>query len=478
MQSHGLISEGYRGLNRRLHLDNADYGTSGKHYAVAVEALCRILKTTDILDYGCGKQTLSQMLVLRDDRFARTIAEYDPAVPGFDVPPSRPSEVLVCTDVMEHIEPAALDGVLRHIASLTGRVAFFAISCEAALKSLSDGRNAHLIRERPEWWRAKLERHFIMLRMFGIPSGFVFIGQSLNDPTNIPDLSEIGPPPEIKTIQGKSVYSDEQRCAHIRSAMLRGLPTVKVLPPHGKTMVLACYGPSLRDTWGEIKKEVAAGADLYTVSGAHQFLIDRGIVPIGHIESDPRPHAALKFGAPHREVCYFIASACHRDTFDRLTGREVWLCHYTSSPAETSLMGQLDQTGVFTIDGGTNVGMCAIGLGSVLGYRRIIIHGMDCSFRADNDILNAPNDKPLDGTLDRARIGFHAGSHPNENQGIYRVWIGGRPFITSGEMLQGAQDFVALETSNRGDYKFELRGDGFLKNLLAEIQTRQTRVAA
>src|SRR5258706_12054842 len=172
--------------------------------------------------------------------------------------------------------------------------------------------------------------------------------------------------------------------------MLRGLSSISVLPPHDGTMVLACYGPSLEETIDDLWAEVAAGGDLFSTSGAHQFLIDRGIVPMGHVETDPRPINVHRMGRPHPGGAYFIASACDRALFDLLHGCEVFLYHVTSSPKETDLIRSMG--GNFTVDGGTNVGMSAIGLGTALGYRRFSIHGMDCSYRADPDLLAARND--------------------------------------------------------------------------------------
>jgi 2-polyprenyl-3-methyl-5-hydroxy-6-metoxy-1,4-benzoquinol methylase len=76
-------------------------------------------------------------------------------VPGRDVLP-KPSDVVVCTDVLEHIEPEKLDAVLDHILRLTGYFAHLVISTRPANAVLPDGRNAHLIVETPDWWLEKI----------------------------------------------------------------------------------------------------------------------------------------------------------------------------------------------------------------------------------------------------------------------------------------------------------------------------------
>ena len=49
-----------------------------------------------------------------------------------------------------------------------------------------------------------------------------------------------------------------------------------------------------------------------------------------------------------------------------------------------------------------------------------------------------------------------------------RVWVGGRPFVSSPQMFQGAQDFAVMATGSI-DCTFALRGDGFLPALMAHI---------
>jgi len=143
-----VISAEYRDINRALHESKKSYGRSGKKWAHYMMHL----QGSSILDYGCGKGSLANVLPFK-------ISEYDPAIPGKDSPP-EPHDVIVCTDVMEHIEPDCLDSVLAHIRSLMKREGFFVIATRPAKKCLPDGRNAHLIIEPWEWWAAKLREHF------------------------------------------------------------------------------------------------------------------------------------------------------------------------------------------------------------------------------------------------------------------------------------------------------------------------------
>lgn len=139
-----LITPEYKQLNKQLHQDNERYGTSGILYARDVMDLCFNYETEDVLDYGCGKSTLANNLPF-------AIKQYDPCIDEHSHEP-YPADIVVCTDVLEHIEPECLEDVLYHIGGLTKKVAYLVVANGKAQKTLSDGRNAHLIQQKSGWW--------------------------------------------------------------------------------------------------------------------------------------------------------------------------------------------------------------------------------------------------------------------------------------------------------------------------------------
>jgi 2-polyprenyl-3-methyl-5-hydroxy-6-metoxy-1,4-benzoquinol methylase len=151
-----LISEAYRASNAELHAREASYGSHAHKRAPAVRKLVEDNGFRSILDYGCGKGSLGAALAGIDLR------EYDPAIPGKDADPD-PADLVACFDVLEHIEPEALDDVLEHIHSLTWKMFVFVISTIPSSKTLEDGRNAHLLVKCPTWWRDKLTRYFSLI---------------------------------------------------------------------------------------------------------------------------------------------------------------------------------------------------------------------------------------------------------------------------------------------------------------------------
>lgn len=148
-----LITPEYAALNRQLHASRVDYGQLGSRHLESVRGIAQVFQVRSILDYGCGKQTLLESLRLP---YARG---YDPCIPGLDLEPA-PAELVICTDVLEHVEPSCIDEVLDHLRHLTKRVLFVAISLRPAKKTLPDGRNTHLLIQPAKWWLVKLFERF------------------------------------------------------------------------------------------------------------------------------------------------------------------------------------------------------------------------------------------------------------------------------------------------------------------------------
>lgn len=144
-----LISNKYLKQNRLLHEAPAGFGGSGWKHAQAIVDFAREIAAKSILDYGCGECTLRP--AIKKLGFRDFIGEYDPARFGKEAPP-KPADLVVCTDVMEHVEPALVDNVLRHIRGLAGRGCFMVVATRPANKILPNGENAHLIVASAEWW--------------------------------------------------------------------------------------------------------------------------------------------------------------------------------------------------------------------------------------------------------------------------------------------------------------------------------------
>lgn len=162
-----LLTSEYKDQQKQLHESNVSYGTSSTIYKSQISGLIDFFKPAGVLDYGCGKGRAA-------DFITKPLALYDPCIAGRDSPP-KPSAMVICTDVLEHIEPDCLVSVLDHLKDLTLRLGFFAIHTGPALKILNDGRNAHLIQEDFRWWLPKLWERFDILSYNQSGAGFYVI---------------------------------------------------------------------------------------------------------------------------------------------------------------------------------------------------------------------------------------------------------------------------------------------------------------
>ena len=111
-----------------------------------------------LLDYGCGKATLGEALKARSSECSKlTLVNYDPAIEKFAQSP-EPCDLVVCSDVLEHVEPECLNDVLADLRRLAKKAALLVISTRPSGKFLPDGRNAHLIIQPAAWWMPKLRK--------------------------------------------------------------------------------------------------------------------------------------------------------------------------------------------------------------------------------------------------------------------------------------------------------------------------------
>jgi hypothetical protein len=150
-QQDELISTGYRDELQGQHDRVPKWATDGHKHAPQVRQLIDQLQPKTVLDYGCGKQTLRDAL---SEEFR--IQGYDPGMAATAGMP-KPVDLVVCTDVLEHIEPKKLDRVLAHIERVAELAAYFVIATRPAKHVLPSGRNAHLIVQNADWWMERLE---------------------------------------------------------------------------------------------------------------------------------------------------------------------------------------------------------------------------------------------------------------------------------------------------------------------------------
>lgn len=162
-----VASESYRHVLRSTHAMHKGWGGAGRSHAGEIIQFAGLLGARTVLDYGCGRATLKPKL--KELGSTLQVFEFDPGVIGKDGMP-EPADLLVSTDVLEHVEPDRVDQVLDHMQSLSILGAFHVIALSKAKTILSDGRNAHLSLQKPVWWMQKFNERFKYVR-FDKPKG-------------------------------------------------------------------------------------------------------------------------------------------------------------------------------------------------------------------------------------------------------------------------------------------------------------------
>lgn len=146
-----LITKDYIHELKKIHKKDEDWGTGPRGNIIRI---CNFLYANNVkrlLDYGCGKgENLGWFLPI-------VVTNYDPAIPEWSRCP-KAEDYLLCTDVLEHVEPAYIENVIEHLVSKFNKKAFLSIPLKKSKKLLSDGRNAHLIVKPAFWWIELLQR--------------------------------------------------------------------------------------------------------------------------------------------------------------------------------------------------------------------------------------------------------------------------------------------------------------------------------
>lgn len=172
-----LITDAYRAEQQALHA-STEYGTASIAEAEKVANLLNANPSiSTVLDYGAGRGNLIR--TLHERKLVTRPFTYRPYEPANAAHPDwaeHPGEqrfdLVACIDVLEHIEPECLDGVLDDLARLTDFLAYVTVHTGPAAKTLSDGRNAHLIQQGARWWLPKLLARFDLQLFHARPNGF------------------------------------------------------------------------------------------------------------------------------------------------------------------------------------------------------------------------------------------------------------------------------------------------------------------
>jgi hypothetical protein len=151
-----MITPEYAEQLKREHANSKNWGGSTNKYGSG-DILGLITSRPyirSVLDYGCGKGELSRYLAQHVPGIP--VTEYDPGIPGKDIPPEGRFGLVVTCDVIEHVEPEFIDRTLVKLAEYTQSVMYNNIACSPDLHIFDagpyEGQDRHISQSLPDVW--------------------------------------------------------------------------------------------------------------------------------------------------------------------------------------------------------------------------------------------------------------------------------------------------------------------------------------
>lgn len=140
----------------QMHAEGHFKGYSLLPHVEDIAAIVKRYNAKTLLDYGCGKGLQYTEAKAHEAWGGIMPTLYDPHVEKFSVKPVGNFDLVICTDVLEHVPEEEIEGVLKAIGLMRAANTFLVICTRPAKKNLPDGRNCHLTVKNKEWWMLKI----------------------------------------------------------------------------------------------------------------------------------------------------------------------------------------------------------------------------------------------------------------------------------------------------------------------------------
>jgi hypothetical protein len=205
------------------------------------------------------------------------------------------------------------------------------------------------------------------------------------------------------------------------------------------------YGPSLARTWEDLKN---FDGQVWTVSAAHDFLLEKGIFPNYHTDTEWRAHKSAMLKQPQADCKYVMSNTIH--PIFALKVRDYDVEMFQPVP---DVIDNFFRLGPYPrINALGDAGITAIQLAAARGFTEIETYGFDYSHDF-NQVIKAGE----------APTATHAGPHDGVRSPI--VYVTDEKFNlyeTSNNLLMGCAAFWEMMTRLPETVQVSVNSDGLL----------------
>ena len=203
------------------------------------------------------------------------------------------------------------------------------------------------------------------------------------------------------------------------------------------SLAIVGFGPTLQDTW----LNVVRCDTIWTVSGAHDFLLARNVVPHYHTDIEWRDHKVKFIHQLHPEVHYVIASTIAPNYLERVTTEQVSIFHIEQTGGNAVLPKD-----ALTVQPDWDVVMSVLRLAAAMGFKEIHLFGIDyCGRIRDGAIA--------------------AGVHHGIPKALIQMGLEGKVYLTSTDMVEGCWHLPKV-MGQYPDIEYFVHGDGMFSHYL------------
>ena len=143
-------------LHRQAHETRQIFeGWGLEHYAGSIGELVARTGARSLLDYGCGKAAAWKAGLAFPG--VEAVRLYDPGVQAYAERPEGKFDLVICTDVLEHVPEGDVPAVLDDLFGYAVKALLVAICCQPDHVGVANnGWDAHATVRPMDWWGERL----------------------------------------------------------------------------------------------------------------------------------------------------------------------------------------------------------------------------------------------------------------------------------------------------------------------------------